>query len=43
MVWVIFTAMLKYKTELTEKQLVKIDKFYPSKSKLLLKYQIYTG
>ncbi len=25
-----FTSMLKYKTELTSKQLLKIDKFYPS-------------
>ncbi len=28
--WGMFTTMLKYKTELTGKQLVKIDKFYPS-------------
>ncbi|WXR60868.1 RNA-guided endonuclease TnpB family protein [Peptostreptococcaceae bacterium AGR-M142] len=28
--WGMFTKMLKYKTELTGKQLVKIDKFYPS-------------
>lgn len=28
--WGIFTMMLKYKTELAGKQLVKIDKFYPS-------------
>jgi putative transposase len=28
--WGMFTTMLKYKTELAGKQLVKIDKFYPS-------------
>ncbi len=28
--WGMFTTMFKYKTELTGKQLVKIDKFYPS-------------
>ncbi len=28
--WGMFTSMLKYKVELIGKQLVKIDKFYPS-------------
>ena len=28
--WSMFTSMLKYKTELAGKQLVKIDKFFPS-------------
>ncbi len=28
--WGMFTTMLKYKTEVTGKQLVKIDKFYQS-------------
>ncbi len=28
--WGMFTSMLKYKAELTSKQLLKIDKFHPS-------------
>lgn len=50
--WGMFTAMLKYKTELTGKQLVKIDKFYPSsktcsvcgavKQELQLSDRVYT-
>ena len=28
--WGMFTTMLKYKTELSGKQLIKIDKYFPS-------------